>query len=330
MTISSEWDELETKLPEGKHGRMVKRIRADSSVDLFIWAQTREPKRGFDLRVPTRDADFELPQGTAGVVMNRVRGDDGFATLSLELADATADALFAIICADIADAVARCEATDEAAALFVNRFVRWVRLLQRVPRGLSRRRQMGLFAELWVLREIYIPAVQADQAVGAWIGPDRAARDFEHAGCAIEVKANATNQPQLVKINGERQLDDTQLDDLHLVHLSLELLPGGSETLPQMVESLRSVVCSLPVETVFGDLLLEAGYSDHHEELYVDVGYALRALSVFKVREGFPRIIESDLADGIGDVKYKLAVDACRQFQVERNSLSTLLVAAHG
>lgn len=329
MSLSMTWEQLEGRLPDDRDGRMVRRVHSESSIDMFAWVQRREPKRALELQVPAGRADLELPVATRGIAMNRDTVNRETVALTLELTDPTAAELFGVVCTDIAAVVARCEDAGTAAATWIGRYNRWRRLLEKVPRGLSPKRQRGLFAELWTLREIYDGCLGTTDAVSAWVGPDRGSRDFEWAARAVEVKSSSTNEPQLVTINGERQLDDAELVSLHLVHLSLEVLPGGGETLPEMVAAVRALAASGPAETQLSDSLLDAGYADHHADLYVQVGYALRRLSIFKVGEGFPRITESDLADGVGSVRYKLVIDACRDHEITRATLEEAVRTSH-
>jgi hypothetical protein len=46
-------------------------------------------------------------------------------------------------------------------------------------------------------------------------------------------------------------------------------------------------------------------------------------MDLYRVEEGFPRLIEADLADGVGNVAYDLALDACRSFQCEPGEVLT-------
>lgn len=330
MSLATIWEQLEGELPEGMDGRMMRRVHAESAMDIFVWSQSREPRRALELQVPTSDATLELPVGTRGISMSRQVVNDATTALVLELTDASAVELFGVVCTDIAAVVSRCNETAAATATWVGRYNRWRRLLERAPKGLTGTRQRGLFAELWVLREIFARNIGITDAVASWVGPDKAARDFEWAGRAVEVKSSATNEPQLVTINGERQLDDAQLESLHLVHLSLEILPGSGETLPQMVSSVRALAAGGPAEAQLSDALLESGYADHHAELYEHMGYAVRRLSILKVGEGFPRITEKDLDDGVGSVTYKLVIDACREHEISQEALQQELGTHHG
>jgi hypothetical protein len=139
------------------------------------------------------------------------------------------------------------------------------------------------------------------------------------------VKSSAANEPQIVPVHGERQLDNTGLEALVLVHQSLEVLRDAGETLPMIVASLRTQGADQPEAGTLEDRLLQSGYADLHENLYRRTGYAIRRTSFFHVHGGFPRITEHDLVDGVGAVRYSLAIDACRDFEVDEDFLTQRL-----
>jgi len=327
MNLDELWAALEHSAPEDRDGRMMRRIHPESPIDLWVSAQRRDPRRTLELRVSHATAAVDLPAGTRGIGLapHTVAGQAGRTAITLELQDTAAAQLFASLCADIAAVTARCEDERRAVATLVNRFLRWRRLMERAPEGLSPARQRGLYAELWALRELLAPALGIDAAVGAWIGPEGAPRDFEHRGVGIETKSSAANEPQIVAINGERQLDEAGLASLHLVHLSLEIIQGGGETLPEMVRSLRTATAGQAAEATFEDLLLGSGYADDHAARYTRDGYTVRRLSVMRVADDFPRLTEDALPDGIGSVHYRLAIDACRDHEIDPSTLTSTL-----
>jgi hypothetical protein len=83
------------------------------------------------------------------------------------------------------------------------------------------------------------------------------------------------------------------------------------------VNDLREKVSS-DVEALdgFNGKLVEGGYLDAHAPRYSSA-YEQRSLRWFRVREGFPRITESMLPDGIGDATYTLSLAACKEFAVD-------------
>ena len=96
-----------------------------------------------------------------------------------------------------------------------------------------------------------------------------------------------------------------------------------------MVESVRRVAAGEIEEGLLEDRLLEVGYSDAHEPKYRNARYTLRESRLFRVEPNFPRIVEADLADGIGDVDYQLAVAACEDFEMDEGELIAGLKEAY-
>jgi hypothetical protein len=325
MNLSEEWAELEGRLPAGRDGRMSRRIDAEASVDLRIVA-AREGRRGLELEVAAGAlSQIHRPDPTKAVALNLEERGTGRAALTLTLTDPSAADIFATFCDDVAEATLTATTDAEAVATWLGRFARWKWLLQRAADGLSPERQRGLFAELWTIREILDETVGLAEAVAAWKGPEGGPRDFETSGIGIETKSSAANEPQVVPINGERQLDDSGLDGLFLVHLSLEVLRDAGETLPSIVAAVRGLADGGPAAGSLEDRLVESGYSDSHAHLYARNGYELRRISIFRVVEGFPRITETGLPDGIGRVHYRLAIDTCRDHEVDAIALERSL-----
>ena len=67
------------------------------------------------------------------------------------------------------------------------------------------------------------------------------------------------------------------------------------------------------------------GYKDSDADSYADIGYKIRSRHQFRVQEGFPRIVSSDLRTGVSDVTYSVAVTACAIFEVTEGELANLL-----
>ena len=175
--------------------------------------------------------------------------------------------------------------------------------------------RVGLFAELEVLKDWLIRTVGPEAAIKAWTGPKAAPQDFQAEGCAIEVKATRSSLPQRIKISSERQLETRNLNRLFLVRFSVDEKPTQGVTLPQSVAKLRAQLGSTPLVLLeFNNLLMRVGYHDHHGPHYLGEEYAIRERFVYDVKEGFPRIIESQLPAGLGKVSYEIDAGSCEPF----------------
>jgi len=177
--------------------------------------------------------------------------------------------------------------------------------------------RVGLFAELEVLKHWLIAVIGPAAAIKAWTGPKAAPQDFQAEGCAIEVKATRSALPQRIKISSERQLETRNLNRLFLVRFSVDEKPAQGVTLPRAVLQVRSLLQAHPLVLLdFNNLLTRIGYHDHHEPHYLGEEYAIRERFVYEVKEGFPRIIESQLPAGLGKVSYEVDAGSCEPFLV--------------
>jgi hypothetical protein len=330
MTLAETWLQLEADAPVGQTGRMQRRLLPDSPIELHATVQLRgdmtASRRALELVVATPALDdLELPAPTELVDVLSQPRPPGRTAIVLALDDAGATDLFAAMCDDVAVIASTAEDDGTAAIAYCGRFERWRRMLKGGGRGLPPHRQRGLYAELLTLEGLLTPCVGLDEAILAWLGPEGAPRDFEIDNFGIETKSSAANEPQVVLINGERQLDDHGLRGLVLVHFSLEGLRDGLESLPALVARLRAAASDRPTAGIFEERLIQSGYHDLHSALYRRTGYALRRTSLFIVDDDFPRIVEADLADAVGDVRYSLAIDACRENEIDRATFEQLM-----
>lgn len=330
MTLDDVWDELETLAAPGSAGRFKRRVHPESSLDLFIGVAKPANQRLMMMLASEESlAGVEKLPNSQGVEARVIRpGEDGRdLTLELALTDPRFTDIFSVLVLDIVDAVAVIGDERIAVSEVVERVQRWQRFLEEGGlQGLSPEHQRGLFAELWVLRDL-LQALDPSDVVGAWTGPDHTPHDFQFGPCALEVKETAGKQHQLLRIVSERQLDDVGVDSLYLVHLSLDVHRNAGETLPSLVDDLRAHLGGTAPQALEAKLVA-AGYLEHQRGLYEECGYTPREFNIFGVREGFPRITERDLVPGVGDVRYSIAVAECKHFAVEREELIELIRGA--
>jgi hypothetical protein len=239
--------------------------------------------------------------------------------------------IFASLAADVAGRVADAPTGALAADVMLGRLRRWQKFLAAGAAGLSPERQKGLFGELHMLRNYLLPIFGPDHSVKSWRAPKASHQDFQLATGSIEVKTTAAKQPQSVRITSERQLDQTGIPALflHVVILDERVIEDDKkttgETLPEMEASLRALLKGDPlVEELFDDKLLDAGYLQVDVPRYVSRRYSIREELTSRVDGDFPRLVEQDLPNGVGDVSYALSLAACEPHEV---SVAEMLAA---
>ena len=221
---------------------------------------------------------------------------------------------FSCLCESLINTVKNMESEEEMIKSVINQLDKWRNLFDKAgSEGLSPSQQQGLYGELTFLRKLITKNVfPASEALDYWVGVDAAQRDFMGDSWAVEVKTTATSYPQEVTINSERQLDESLFENLYLYHCSVEITKKNGETLPDKIYKLRRDLENDPAAlSKFNERLISAGYFDEDEALYAFRAYKVRGESIFRIEGDFPRIKESDLRTGVGNLTYSIVLSAC-------------------
>lgn len=225
--------------------------------------------------------------------------------------------VFQSLIADLCDTIYSSERVSSLEGLISERLERWrVFFEEQGQEGLSPEAQQGLFGELLFIRDYLIPALGMRIAVKCWTGSKRMDRDFQFGRHAVEIKTSSGKQHQKVFISNEKQLDMKGLDFLDLVFFSLELMTEGGETLPAIVTAIRELLSEeVALASVFNDKLLDAGYLDVLARSYTRA-YVPMTVKAYRVSDEFPRILGSNLPEGVGDITYSVMLSACESFRI--------------
>ena len=330
MSFEEVWEHLEedTRGPGGS-GRAQRRISPSGRRDFFLGLEMPARNRMLILRV----AATSLPGqpdilDSHGLVVRIALRDSnpGEAEVALVLTDTEHRDIFDLLVQDLVDAAE--QPLDEAEGLrnFLARLSDWQQLLRRLgPQGLSREGQQGLWGELWILRDVVAPVMGLCSAIQGWRGPMGADQDFQLARLCVEVKTSTASTLDRLDISSERQLEVPADVGLLLIALSLDARPDHGETLPDIVQALRSDASELGCLRVLDARLELLGYQHEHEVSYEDVGYEVRSFVPFQVEEGFPRIVSGDIRTGVGDVHYSISAAASAQFRVDNQEPDQLI-----
>lgn len=231
--------------------------------------------------------------------------------------------IFTVLCEDLITSVSTETNEKKLVKEILNRFEKWKSLFNKIGlQGLTPEEQRGLFGELYFLRKYLQMNSNFLEVVNTWIGTEKQVRDFQSGTWAVEVKTTHGNNHQKVHISSERQLDTTNLDDLFLYHISLEQMQNSGETLNDIVDSVNAILeTDALASNKFKSKIYEVGYFDLQRSLYEGKGYFIRHDAFYKVENDFPRIQESEIRVGVGDVKYSIILSQCTPFIVAENAV---------
>jgi hypothetical protein len=326
LTYTEIWQSLETSASNLAGGHVRRRVKPQSVCSLFLAVAKPSNQHMLQIRLvelsATVAANLPSARGLDVVVIRSKNEQTGF-TIQLVLREQRFDSVFDALIHDVIEVVAHAQSESAAFAAFVSRLQHWQKFLEQVgPDGLSREAQQGLYGELWFLRKRLIPLVGLYPALLAWAGPGGAHQDFLLQSCAVEVKTTGMKEPQQLIIQSERQLDETGLAALFLLHLSIDAREGVGESLVMMINSLRQLLkADTAALELYEDRLLEAGFLQSQSSQYESTRYNIRHTYLYQVRDSFPRIIGTDLKPGVGAVRYSISAAECRYFAVTEDEL---------
>lgn len=235
--------------------------------------------------------------------------------------------IFATICANIVNSILEVSSEKEGIRLVITQMRKWKELFsKRKVQKLSEQEQQGLFGELFFLRKLFLSSIDKVTTIGFWVGPDKAPKDFQSDMWAVEVKTTAANSHSGISINGELQLDESEIEQLYLFNLVVELLNQEGQTLPELIAVIRQILeGDNRAASIFESKLLLSGYFDFDEEFYKERHYHIRKEQYFQVKDEFPRIKRDDLRMGVSEVKYTISLNFSSENMItEENVVNTI------
>lgn len=161
---------------------------------------------------------------------------------------------------------------------------------------------IGIIGELLLLKRL--ARVDPVYALRAWEGPRGGRHDFRNGAAALEVKTTGNSTARIVSVSGIAQLATPADGSLHLLFTRLERVPGGSITLPSLVDQLAELGIS---RTELLEILEDSGYNVDRDT----ASFELQETCLYKVDENFPKLLKSsfvagDVPMGISSVSYSV------------------------
>jgi hypothetical protein len=317
------WDELDND-NSFKAGLIIRRYSSDILPEIYVALRAPEKLRCIAVYLDSVSEINLISLNKLRDIRIELNPDDNNALrniLLITLINNQHRDIFSTLCEDLIKTVSSIKEEKTLVKVLLNRFEKWKSLFENVSSaGLSPEEQRGLFGELYFLRKWLINSVDKRNSVEAWYGPEKRNQDFQHNDWALEVKTAAGNNHQKIHISNERQLDTSNLKNLILFHLSIEVRAGSGESLISLVESLHNLLeDDAHAEIIFAAKLLEAGYFAQHKYIYETESYFIRQENFYKIEKEFPRIEEKDIRKGVGDVKYSVILTSCSDYLINEN-----------
>lgn len=183
--------------------------------------------------------------------------------------------------------------------------------------------QIGLFGEIWVLRNVLIPNIGA-RSCWLWSGPDAERHDFVGDNAHIEVKTTTRSEDrheisridQLRAPNGKRLL---------FASIQLEKTEGGEATLATLIDD---VIAALGIDgkaiDAFESRLAKMRWHDGLRQSSELKKFNLRDAQFFEVEGSFPRLPD-DYVPPRGVTAIKYTIDISSRAVLDRSVIDGLI-----
>lgn len=219
--------------------------------------------------------------------------------------------LFLVLCNDLITVMK--EHDQDIIAKVMKRLERWQKLLQRTAlKVMTKEEQMGLFSELKILRDYFIPIYGYSGSLRSWVGALGDKQDFLLGNLAVEVKSFRITSGNSVWISSKEQLN-SEKNPLYLFACALNEV--GDETIADLIQSISAQIETESLLNEFTDKVERYGYI---QEIQKDslAKFCLEEVNGYEVRKGFPKININHVSPLIKNMKYNIDLSGCSQFKV--------------
>lgn len=315
--LNTIWIDIEVQ--HNARDRFLQRmVYVDLLYRAYIGVSGIPARRFLSIEIPERDTNqfdtFTVPQGFTLSLGNPGVKHAGYAACVLQAASSDQNDVFAVVAQDILDELRKQKEAGKYIETLKRRIEKWRDFFKNPAQNrLSERMVIGLFGELSFIKELSELGIEI--ASDLWNGPIKSAQDFQGERVAVEVKTASSNSLEYVHISSETQLDEADRDALYLVAYRIERNDVTGTALPELIKQV-ALMLNEQKRARFAAKLTCLGYSEEDDTLY-SKRYSLKERKVYKVEDGFPRVRRGDLPQGVMDISYRLALQACDTFTVE-------------
>ena len=229
--------------------------------------------------------------------------------------------LFSGLCQTLVSNLQSVTDASTALAVALMHIKRWKAFLAgRKRRVLSPAEVRGLFAELQFLRLLYGRHLTQPEAVNAWCGPEGVHQDFIFEDTAVEIKSLSGRERNSVRISSEDQLEALS-DNLFLMIFRLTEQPDADQSLSLnlLISQIEQEITDSQALEEFSMKLAANGYVEMRE--YDAPVFLVSGQKCYRVCDEFPRLVRSELADGIMRVGYEIELESISEFECDTSEI---------
>lgn len=299
----------------------LRRIDAAIPLDMF-WIKTEEDNYGLYIKTNQATDNSEQEQILKGIKVIKKSNIEGRELLLL-LVNKFDWEIFLALCNDLTSA-SRIHSTAKESFNEINsRLNKWQKLLmQDGDIMMSKEKQMGLFTELSLLKDVLFKEKGFVDSIEAWTGPDKDKQDFNFADRLIEVKSYISSKGPFISISSAHQLL-VDSKPMYLATFGLTISNTGislKDLIWQINELLNDISPSTLVK--FQNKLSEYGYIHGYKEENL-TKFKIDSIRVFENATEFPKISPTQIATAVVKLNYTIDLELCKAFERTLIDLTT-------
>lgn len=175
----------------------------------------------------------------------------------------------------------------------LSRLASWSEFLKPSRKGLREMELIGLWGELYMLKNFILTKFKPSEAINFWVGPQGSKQDFTFNDIALEVKTTLSDKSDRIKISSIEQLERTT-DKLFLLHVFL------NKTNDENSWCLKKLDAEIKLQ-LEGDLLATNNYINKVSRFYgkatpeqLNMRFDFLNLNIYDIDDDFPGIIASN------------------------------------
>tara|TARA_B110000046_G_scaffold102970_1_gene110663 strand:- start:511 stop:1479 length:969 start_codon:yes stop_codon:yes gene_type:complete len=210
------------------------------------------------------------------------------------------------------------EDTNESSQELIYSFYKWADFFEKSnEQRLSEEQIMGLFGELFVLKELLYDSthLNVNSILNSWRGPFGSGHDFEFDNKNVEVKTKKESK-SVVYISSEFQLEKEFDKGLELLILSIKIdLTNGESLFVLISKCIKLIQNNIGDLTILYKALKEIGLSVETAKEYNNSRFTvLTSKSYDCCMKGFPKLSKSNVPGEITSLRYKLRVNSLSSY----------------
>ena len=225
--------------------------------------------------------------------------------------------IFYLFCDDLVNTLDNINDETKELNVIKERFSIWKIMFKKVSNSLTSEKEQGLYGELYFLDNYMIDKYGVNEAINSWAGPLGYNKDFSINDTWYEVKTTSVNSSS-VKISSLNQLSSDLPGYLTLVRIEKMSEEFNNEkcSILELFNSIISKISDNEIKETFINKVLEYGFNPETD--FQKNKYTVNKITLFKVKDGFPRLTEKDIKyQEIDNVTYEIIIRTIEKYKVE-------------